>query len=139
MAAVVAAVAAVLAVAALVVVLIGDDPPPAPTGGGTPVPTVAGRPPTEVALADEGEVITVTWRDPAAGRVSFIVAGGRSGQQLGAMGQLGPGTTKYSLTGLSPRLDYCFSVVAVYGPDQLAPSTQVCTTRAGSPAPRPSR
>lgn len=130
-----AALAAVVAIAALVVVLAdGDDPTPPPEAP-APVPTLAGRPPTDVVLRDGGQTVTVSWRDPTAGDVSFIVAGGRSGQQLRAMGELGPGRTEYRLSGLNPRLEYCFTVVAVYGGGKVAASDPVCTARGGSARP----
>lgn len=119
--------AAVVAVIALIVVLAARRGPAVEAPGGSA--GVAGRPPAEVALQDAGGTITVTWRDPGAGQVSFIVAGGRSGEQLRAMGQLGPGKTRYQLSGLNPALNYCFTVVAVYGPEQLAAASPACTTR----------
>jgi hypothetical protein len=129
-AAVAAGLAAVLATIALVVVLTDDDPAPGATGGSvSATPTVAARPPTGVTLRESGDAITVSWRDPADGQVSFIVAGGRAGEQLKAMAELGPGETRYVLNGLNPDLDYCFTVVAVYGPDAVAASSQACTDR----------
>jgi hypothetical protein len=110
-----------------------DDEAHAPQG---PLPTLAGPPPTDVRLRDSGAVITVTWTDPSAGTVSFVVTGGRPGEQLAAMGRLNPGSTRYELQGLNPRLDYCFAVVAVYAVDRFASSPQICTSRAGI---RPSR
>ena len=50
------------------------------------------------------------------------------------MAQLPPGGTRSVLNGLNPRLDYCFTVVAVYSTDQLVPSEVVCTHRAGGPS-----
>lgn len=127
-AAVAASIAAVVAVIALVVVLAATRPWSKDAPGGST--TVAGSPPGEVRLRDAGEAITVTWSDPSAGRVSFIVAGGRSGEQLRAMGQVGPGKTSHQLSGLNPALNYCFTVVAVYGQNQLATAEPACTTRA---------
>ena len=59
----------------------------------------------------------------------FIVAGGRAGQSLSAMATVNAGETSYTINGLSPRLDYCFTVLAVYSVDQYATSGQVCTAR----------
>ena len=53
------------------------------------------------------------------------------------MGQVGPTTTRFSLQGLNPDLDYCFAVVAVYSTSQFSTSPQTCTSRARKSA-RPS-
>jgi hypothetical protein len=133
-AAIVAGLAVVIAVVALVVVLAarkGDD------GGVTDVPTLGGRPPTDVRLRDVGSVIELSWRDPTDGTVSFVVMGGHPEEQLRAMGRLGPAQTRLRLQGLNAKLDYCFTVVAVYAADKVSPSPQTCTSRT-SPRPAPS-
>lgn len=134
-AATVAAVAAVLAV----VIVLADDPAPHPdvADGTNAAPTLAGDPPTDLRLRDDGVAVTVTWTDPSAGTVPFIVAGGRSGQTLGAMATTEPGETSYTVNGLNPRLDYCFAVFAVYSTNQYATSGQVCTVRATLATPTP--
>ncbi len=73
-----------------------------------------------------------SWADPSAGTVPFIVAGGRSGQTLGALASVDAGRTSYTVNGLSPEVDYCFTVLAVYGTDRYATSGQVCTHRASA-------
>jgi hypothetical protein len=132
-AAIAACLAAVIAVVALVVVLAGrktDDRVPGD------VPTLGGRPPTDVRLRDAGSTIEVSWRDPTDGSVSFVVMFARTGEQLKATSRLGPGQTLLKLDGLNARLDYCFVVVAVYSADEVATSPQTCTSRGGStPAP----
>lgn len=132
---VVAALAAAVAVLAAVVVVVvtlvdGAEPPagPVPSAG----PTAAGDPPTDLKLRDDGATITITWTDPTAGTVPFVVAGGRAGQTLSAMASIDPGTTRYTVNGLNPRLDYCFTVLAVYSTETYATSGQVCTNRGGS-------
>jgi hypothetical protein len=127
-AAVAAALAAVIAVVALVVVLAGHQPG---SDGNDGVPTVGGRPPTDVRLRDAGSTVEVTWRDPTDATVSFVVMGGRADEQLTAMGRLGPGQTQLELQGLNAQLNYCFVVVAVYTADEVAPSPQACTSRVG--------
>ncbi len=98
---------------------------------------MAGDPPGGVKLVDDGEAITLTWTDPTKGTVPFIVAGGRAGEELKAMANLPPGREDYVINGLNPALDYCFTIVAVYGADadEVAPSEQRCTSRksAGDP------
>jgi hypothetical protein len=132
-AAIAAALAVVIAVVVLVVVLAGgrsDDD--APDG----VPRLGGQAPTDVRLRDLGSTIEVSWVDPTDGTVSFMVMGGRTDQQFKSLGQVGPTVTRLELHGLNARLDYCFSVVAVYSAKQVQPSTQVCTSRrSAAPAP----
>lgn len=127
--------AAVAVFAAMVVVVItlvnGAATPadPEPSTG----PTVAGDPPTGLELRDDGAAVTITWTDPTDGTVPFVVAGGRAGQTLSAMASIDPGTTSYTVNGLNPRLDYCFTVLAVYSTETYATSGQVCTSRGSSP------
>ncbi|MDR7277823.1 tetratricopeptide repeat protein [Catenuloplanes atrovinosus] len=134
----IAAVAAVIAAVVSVTVLIttrgdGDDtaspPPVQPTA--TAAPQVTGQPPGDVTLTDDGEAIELTWTDPTNGTVPFIVAGGRAGEELKAMANLPPGRVEYEINGLNPNLDYCFTIVAVYGTDasKVAASEQRCTAR----------
>ncbi|WP_433305427.1 tetratricopeptide repeat protein [Actinoplanes sp. CA-030573] len=124
-AAIAAVLAALIAVAALVFVLAnraGDK-------SGSDVPTLAGDPPGNVRIKDAGTAITVTWSDPAGGKVSFLVAMAHPGEQLKPVSTLGPGKTIYEITGLSAKLNYCFAVVAVYRDDKFATSQQACTNR----------
>jgi len=124
-AAIAAVLAAVIAVSALVFVLAnrsGDKPD-------SDVPTLGGKPPTGVALKDQGARIRVTWSDPANGGVSFLVAMARPGEQLKPVSTLGPGTTSYEIGGLNASLNYCFAVVAVYRDNKFATSQQACTNR----------
>jgi hypothetical protein len=133
-AAVAAAVAALIAIAALVLVLTApDEVVPADGGGGDrpEAPTLGGgQPPRDVKLRDVGSTVELTWADPTAGTVSFMVTGGHPGELLKPMGQLGPGQTSLKLYGLNAGLDYCFAVVAVYSASKFNPSPPVCTNRA---------
>jgi hypothetical protein len=136
-AATVAAVSAALAaLAAAVVALVAlmDDPTPpaAPDSRASAAPTLSGEPPTDLKLRDEGSTVTITWTDPTAGTVPFIVAGGRAGQELRAMAQVSPGESRYRINGLNARINYCFTVAAVYSTNQFGVSGQVCTARATS-------
>lgn len=128
-----AGVAATVAAALAAVVVVGDDrsPPVAGPGGGptTLAPVVAAAP-TGVKLDAGGEAVGLSWADPADGRVPFVVTGGRRGERQAVMAQLDPGVTGYRVNGLNPRLDYCFTVIALYSATQLAKSDQVCTDRA---------
>ncbi|WP_245730593.1 fibronectin type III domain-containing protein [Micromonospora pallida] len=130
----------VLAGAALLVVNVLQDRtapnPAAPLTTTAPTPAETFEPPGDLRLRDDGTSVTLTWTDPSGGVVPFVVAGGQAGRQLGAMTSLDPGRTSWTVNGLNPRLDYCFTVLAVYSTESYATSGQVCTTR--KPAPTPS-
>ncbi|MEV0001489.1 fibronectin type III domain-containing protein [Micromonospora sp. NPDC050980] len=111
-----------------------DAAPPAPAPGAVK-PKVTGPPPGDLRLRDDTTTITVTWTDPTNGGVPFVVAGGRAGQKLGVMATVDAGQTRYTVNGLSAKLDYCFTVLAVYSTDAYATSGQVCTDREGSGPP----
>ncbi|MFG1676117.1 fibronectin type III domain-containing protein [Micromonospora sp. NPDC049282] len=129
---------AVLAVVAVVaggaVWLNRDAAPPAPAPTAVK-PKVTGPPPGDLRLRDDTTTITVTWTDPTGGAVPFVVAGGRAGQKLGVMATVDAGQTRYTVNGLSAKLDYCFTVLAVYSTDTYATSGQVCTDREGGGTP----
>jgi hypothetical protein len=110
----------------------------APTGVSSGV-TTPGAAPTDVKLRDDGGTVTLTWTDPSGGTVPFFVEVGKPGTQLQLYSSLPPGETTYRVVGLNPRLNYCFSVIAVYGTNVVAPSNLVCTQRAGNSAPSPGR
>ncbi|GIG93763.1 hypothetical protein Pma05_03360 [Plantactinospora mayteni] len=135
-AAAIAAAAAVVAAIVVVVAVLVDksgSPDPGPTDErGEPI--VAGEPPTDVKLRDEGTAITVSWTDPSGGTVPFVVAGARAGQQTKPMITLSAGETTYKVNALNPKLDYCFSVLAVYSTNEFAPSDLACTKRDGAGA-----
>ncbi|GGM57991.1 hypothetical protein GCM10011608_48670 [Micromonospora sonchi] len=107
--------------------------PPDTTPGSTA--TESGAPPTDLTLRDDATTITLTWTDPSGGLVPFVVAGGRAGLPLRMMATVGAGQSTYTVNGLSSRVDYCFTVLAVYDTDQLAASSQVCTSREADSTP----
>jgi hypothetical protein len=116
-----------------------------PDHGSTPGPSVSATPsaggtaaartaPRNLTIRDNATSVTLTWTDPTTGTVPFIVAGG----QQGAMGQLQSltaGTTTYTINGLNPHLDYCFTVAAVYDTQTVALSQLACTRR-GTASPK---
>lgn len=122
-----------LAAASVFTVLVFLAPPASDNAsGGAPsatpsMPTLAA--PSGVKLRDNGASITLTWRDPSHATLPFIVAGGHAGDQSRPYLQVPAGQTTVTLNGLSTTMDYCFTVVAVYTTDQLAPSELVCTKR----------
>jgi hypothetical protein len=95
--------------------------------------------PANVHLRDGGVSVTLTWTDPASGRIPFVVAGGRAGEQSRAFQTLPAGSTAYTVNGLNPGLDYCFTVVAVYTTNEVATSALVCTQRGATGTPSPIR
>jgi hypothetical protein len=107
-------------------------PGPGPVAGPTRtvVPTAKGAP-TGVKLTDDGTSITVTWTDPTKGTVQFAVLGGPSGEQPQLRGLVEPGTTRLTVMGLNPAVEYCFVVEAFYSVTDLAQSPPVCTHRHG--------
>ena len=86
--------------------------------------------PSQVTVRADHGAVTVTWDDPTAGTAPFIVAGGVAGQPGRLRQQVPAGQTSVTINGLNATLDYCFSVVAVYGTDNVAISDLVCTHRA---------
>jgi len=50
-------------------------------------------------VTDRGSEIQITWTDPSAGTVSFLVAMARQGEQLKPISTLGPGQTSYRTGG----------------------------------------
>jgi hypothetical protein len=100
-------------------------PSGAPSGPGGAADASA---PGALKLRDDKTSITLTWTDPSNGSVPFIVAGGQQGA-LRQLQVLAAGATTYTLNGLNPKLDYCFTVAAVYGTDSVALSDLACTQR----------
>jgi len=137
--------AALVAVVAIGLVVLIRPHPPASTDAGPGATSVSsglptpGAAPTDVKLRDDGGTVTVTWTDPSGGTVPFFVEVGKPGTQLQLYATLPQRETTYRVVGLNPRLDYCFSVIAVYGTNVVAPSNLVCTQRAGNSAPSPNR
>ncbi|SCF23103.1 Fibronectin type III domain-containing protein [Micromonospora echinospora] len=119
----------------LVVNVMRDRTAPSPPTAAPPTPAPTFDPPGDLRLRDDSTSVTLTWTDPSGGVVPFVVAGGRAGLQLGAMASLDPGRTTWTVNGLNPRVDYCFTVLAVYSTESYATSGQVCTTREPGPSP----
>jgi hypothetical protein len=99
----------------------------------TAAPTVpnasAPSKPTRVRVADDGASVTLTWRDPTDGTVTFLVAGARRGTAPAPLQTVPAGRTRTTIYGLNPNFNYCFTVAAVYSTDLVAPSSRVCTDR----------
>ena len=135
---VVAVVAVVVALAAVIgvgVMILDRRATPPAAAPGSPTPVESDPPPGNLKLRDDTATITLTWTDPSDGLVPFMVAGGRAGQPLGVLATVDPGQTSYTVNGLNSRVDYCFAVLAVYGTERFATSSQVCTSREVSATP----
>jgi hypothetical protein len=103
--------------------------PPAKPHNNVVTSAPAGGAPRDLKLRDEGATVTLTWTDPSPGTVPFIVAGGR----VGALRQLQTvpaGSTTYTVNGLNPTVEYCFTVAAVYDTSRVELSDLACTKRA---------
>jgi tetratricopeptide repeat protein/fibronectin type III domain protein len=122
-----------LAAATLTVVayLRASPAPQTPAAAASSPAASPGEPgaPASLSLRDTGGSVTLTWADPAGGRTSFVVLGGRSTELPRAFVTLPGGQTTYTVNGLNPQADYCFRVAAVYATDRLAMSAPVCTAR----------
>jgi Tetratricopeptide repeat len=143
--AIVASIAAVILVAGIVVAMQlfrPDGGPAAPgpvskpstiTVPANPLPTAAtpttSQPPTRVLLKDEGGAVTLTWDDPSAGKVPFIVSGAREGNALLAMASVPAGQTTSTIYGLNINYNYCFTVSAVWSSENIQASIRTCTFR----------
>ena len=71
--------------------------------------------------------MTLTWDDPSAGKVPFIVSGGREGNALLAMASVPAGQTTSTIYGLNVNYNYCFTVSAVWSSENIQPSIRTCT------------
>jgi hypothetical protein len=129
---------AVLAFAGAAVLVLTSQPSTAPQQNGLEVsasPTrfisaQASGQPREIRVTDDrGTSVTVSWTDPTAGTVSFVVVGtGPGGEKLETK-SVRRGTTTATYSQLSPKKNYCFVVGAVYAVDAVALATEVCTKR----------
>jgi hypothetical protein len=108
---------------------ISAAPAVPPTEVEPPTPTPAARAPTGLRLRDDGGSVTLRWNDPSAGLVPFIVTGGRIGATPAPLDSVPSGRTTSTIYGLNARFDYCFTVAAVWSPDEIASSIRTCTDR----------
>jgi hypothetical protein len=92
-------------------------------------PPAAPHAPTAVTIRLTGTTATVTWTDPTHATVPFIVSGGVAGQASRIRQPVPAGQTSLAITNLNAKLDYCFTVVAVYGPNTVAVSDLACAHR----------
>ena len=105
-----------------------SPPPAAPTiTGGDPAFA-----PTLTRLDDNGDTITLTWTDPTAGNLQFVVVDTTT-DDVTALATATAGSTTYTVTGLDPDADrYCYRILGIGLDDpttQRGASDSLCTDR----------
>ncbi|GIJ29421.1 hypothetical protein Vqi01_45830 [Micromonospora qiuiae] len=94
-----------------------------------PAPASPGAPPSGLALKDNRDSVTLSWKYPAGSEGPVIVSGGRSGQAPSPFADLPAGTESFVVYSLDRRLDYCFTVAVAWSTETVARSGEVCTKR----------
>lgn len=108
-------------------------------GAATPTPSASASlvnhgAPRNLRLGDNGDSITLSWKDTAHGKARFLITGAQTGEKTRWMGQTGRGDTKFTISGVNSTIDYCFQVVTVLSNEAVAPSDPACTSRLGGGA-----
>ncbi|WP_433532198.1 hypothetical protein ACQPYA_09230 [Micromonospora sp. CA-263727] len=106
-----------------------SSPPAATASAPGTTSAFPGAPPARVALQDNRDSVTLSWRYPAGSEGPVIVSGGRTGQPPGPFADLPAGTESFVVYGLNRSLDYCFTVAVAWSTDTVARSGEVCTER----------
>ncbi len=131
------AVAVVAIAGTLIMALVSRDNSPSSVGGDIPgasptrfISAQAEGQPRDIRITeDRGTALTLTWTDPTAGTVTFVVVGsGPDGEKLDTK-PIPRGTHTATYTQLSPNKNYCFVVGAVYAVDSIALAPRICTNR----------
>ncbi|GLZ76030.1 hypothetical protein Afil01_08370 [Actinorhabdospora filicis] len=129
---------AVLALVVLIGVIVfvvpglkgGDKANDPPKVDGTVGLSSFDAPPSDLTIVtDDQNGVRLSWGDPSAGSLSFIIFGGRKGEAAEAMQTITAGTTTATISGLNPEANYCFMVGALYSIDSVPRSNQACTSR----------
>ena len=74
----------------------------------------------------------LTWNDPSAGAVSFVVAYGHADKAADNTQRVPAGTTSITINGLNNAVDYCFTVAGIESTTTIALSPLVCTQRSAA-------
>lgn len=122
-------------------------PAPGNSGALGPAPSTAApnHPPLRVELRDDGTKLVATWGVLLDGPAPIVVAVARDGRPATVVADLPAGATRYTVTNVDPRAEYCVIVAAVYPGETASGATSVCTRRARTtpaapkPSPKPSR
>jgi hypothetical protein len=86
--------------------------------------------PRDIRVSDDrGTSVTLSWTDPTAGTVTFVVVGTGPGGEKLATKSIHRGTTTVTYTQLNAAKNYCFVVGAVYAVDTVALAPEICTKR----------
>jgi Tetratricopeptide repeat len=120
---------------------------PGNSGASSPAPSTPApsHPPLRVELRDDGTKLVATWGVLLDGPAPIVVAVARDGRPATVVADLPAGATRYTVTNVDPRAEYCVIVAAVYPGETASGATSVCTRRtkatpgAPKPSPKPSR
>lgn len=107
----------------------GDAGDPDPDLTATSDPAIA---PAGVVVVDQGTGLDVSWTDPTAGGVQFVVVDPYGADGPRALQQLAPGVTRHTVEGVDPQAArVCVQVVAIAvdDPEHLGVSPEACVDR----------
>jgi hypothetical protein len=86
--------------------------------------------PEQVRITDRQVVAALTWRDRSGGKAAHYVVGGPTGKTPTTLAEVPVGgQARTEISGLNPTVNYCFTVVAILGVDEVAAAAPVCTKR----------
>jgi len=122
-----------LALAAIgTVVLVRPQQDPTPGAQTTRSTGTAVTPaPFQIRLQDDGTTLTVSWTLDRPAAVVIALAVGRDGTP-NVVGTAPPGTDRYTIRGLDPRLEYCVIAGPVDDSAAVSPAVTECTRRTAS-------
>jgi hypothetical protein len=95
-------------------------------------PQPGNPPPSDFAVNDTRDVVTLNWTYPAGATGPVVISAGPRGREPRVIGERPAGTTSYVVHGLPRDADFCFSVGVRYAANTLSRGPTVCTARAGS-------
>jgi hypothetical protein len=106
-----------------------DSHGPRPTATRFLSPAASGAP-LNVTLTDNRTSVTLTWTDPTGtGTVPIAISVRTSDGEYLDLVTPALGRTTAKISRLSPKVNYCFVLTAIYSSERLAPAAPVCTHR----------
>jgi serine/threonine protein kinase len=119
--------------------LSGGSSPQKPTTSAAAAPTPSGpivtprgdaqHAPGEVRITDSQLAVALSWQDRSDGKASYYVVGGPVGRTPTTLAELPAGGVKTEISGLNPKVNYCFTVLAILDVDQVGAAEPICTKR----------